>query len=215
MKKIFYIFFAAAGLCLALCGCAKSVDYYSYISELRTGIYVYEEDGLSLKIYYSQKESPYVADGIKSEMNAVCEVFLTCTNTPAEAEVNVDGKGGEMNYRAVEKSFYLSFPAEDAKKDKLNIKLVIDGKEKQFEADSVLYDGVIDARTALDCAMEYDRGTFDNLTDGSHFDGEIYIRLLFDNGCFYYVGVCDKQGDISAYLIDGENGRIIAERKAG
>ena len=40
------------------------------------------------------------------------------------------------------------------------------------------------------------------------------MRLLADEGkCYYYVGVIDREGNTAAYLVDGENGNVIAERK--
>ena len=59
---------------------------------------------------------------------------------------------------------------------------------------------------------EYDGGRFESLTEGSRFAGEIYVRLLYDEGCFYYVGICDREGNTHAYLLDGTNGRVLAEK---
>ncbi|MDE5943144.1 MAG: hypothetical protein K2H30_02935, partial [Clostridia bacterium] len=77
MKKI-----AIFGLCLLsaaalFCGCKKSVNYLDYISEMRYGIWLYSSDGLEVKIYRSAKENPYIADGIKSEMGDLTEVYVT------------------------------------------------------------------------------------------------------------------------------------------
>lgn len=212
MKKIIYIFAAAAGCAALLPSCAQKLDYYDSVSELRSNIYLYEEDGLSCKIYVSQKESPYNSDGIKGEMNSLIEISLTLDRTPNAAEITVNGVGGEMSYLSVSKSFTLSFSGEDFGTDNVSVCLTADGEEKQFEAQSVLYDGVIDARTALQCVTEYAGTLFENLTVNKQFKAEIYVRLLYDAGCFYYVGVCDRNGNTNAYLVDGETGRIIAER---
>ncbi|MDE7401348.1 MAG: hypothetical protein K2N17_04775, partial [Clostridia bacterium] len=61
---------------------------------------------------------------------------------------------------------------------------------------------------------EYDKASFDNLTEGRNFSGEISVRLLYDEGCFYYVGVCNREKQVHAYLVDGVDGRIIAERES-
>jgi hypothetical protein len=174
---------------------------------------LYEEDNLTLKIYFSDRESPYASDGIKGKVENLCEVFLTVTPTPSQAEVHFLNEGGSMNYQSVTQSFYLSLPIARQTQEKLKVAISIDGKDIEVEANNVLYDGVIDARTALKCVTEYDQNRFLSLTSNGTFNGEIYIRLLYDNGCYYYVGVCDKQGNTCAYLVDGESGRIITTKK--
>ena len=95
----------------------------------------------------------------------------------------------------------------------MDVTLTVDGKEQNFSAASVRYDGLISPIDALNCVREYDTQLFEKLTDQNNFCGEIYLRLLFDDGCFYYVGVCDRNGEINSFLVNGENGRIIANRK--
>lgn len=197
---------------LPFAGCGGKPDYGQYVSEERTNIYIYEEDGLSLKIMISDRESPYNADGYKGEMCRICEAVLNLAVTPDRVELLVGGKGGEMSYMSVSKSFYLSFADGELTGESLSVGLTIDGKERTVTATSVLYDGLITTRQALDCVTEYAADLFASLTEGRSFAGEIHLRLLYDEGCFYYVGVCDRQGNTNAYLVDSENGRIIAQR---
>lgn len=214
MKKIFYII-ACAAACAAMffTGCKKSVNYLSYVSETRSEIYVYEDDALSFKIYCSVRETPYASDGIKGQLTPIIEAFYAPSSTPSKVIISFAGFSGEMNYLATSKSFYLSFTGNALSCESVDVNINSDGKERSFKAASVLYDGVINAETALKCVTEYDGELFKSLTEGSYFNGEIYVRLLFDEGCYFYVGVCDKSGNTSAYLVDGESGRIIAERK--
>ena len=64
-----------------------------------------------------------------------------------------------------------------------------------------------------ECAVEHGKELFASLTDGNIFLGEIYVRLLYDDGCYYYVGVCDRNKKITAYLVDGERGKVIASHE--
>jgi hypothetical protein len=214
MKKIIFILFLCLGFCVVFSSCTKKVDYYSYISELRKEIYLYEEDDFTCKIYVSDRETPYLSDGIKGQINSIVEVFVYMNDTPKEVEIAFGNLQGEMNYLSVSKSFYLSFTSDEINADKVQINLNIDGKQKQIEALNVMYDGVIDAESALKCVCEYDAGLFEKLTVNNVFNGEIYLRLLYDDGCFYYVGVIDKSGTTNAYLVDGETGRILAQRSS-
>ena len=108
MRKFIFI---AAAACAAAClftGCKKNVNYLDYISEKRTDIYLYSDDGLEIKIYKSEKETPYSADGIKGNMGKLCEIFVTLPKNAETVEISVGGINGEMSYRAVENCYYIS-----------------------------------------------------------------------------------------------------------
>jgi hypothetical protein len=211
MKKIVFI----VTLCFCIlsfnAACTKDVDFTEYISELRENIYMYDDGDFTLKIYSGKRESPYCSDGICGDISDFCEVFVSFEKSPQDLEIYVDGQGGQMSYRSVTNDFYLSFTPEKNLGESVEIELIKDGKKLEFSAPSVKYDGVISPISALECVEEYDEQTFSSLKSGTTFSAEIYIRLLYDEGCYYYVGVC-TQKQISAYLVDGENGNIIATR---
>ena len=211
-KSAFLLVLPALSLC-ALCSCAKKIDYYSFVSEYRHDVYLYEDDKVSLKIYLSDKETPYNSDGVKGDMTTVCEVYYFAENTPDEVEMELSGLGGEMNYLSVSRSFYLSFTCDKTFGAKASVNLTIDGKQTTIEANNVREEGTIDGATALKCVTEYDGEQFAKLTDGNVFRGEIGIRLLYDEGCYYYVGVCNRDKKIDAYLVDGVRGKIIANKQ--
>lgn len=213
MKKIITVLILALITLIPLGGCKKKINYADYISEKRTNIYVYEDDTRSVKIHCSQREQPYAADGIKGAMNGICEIFVTLDKNPQELYAEINGHRGDMGYKAVDGCYYLSFTAEDFKSDNVQITLSADGKAETFTALSVLYDGVLTCDEALDCVIEHDKTLFDGLTQNNGFSGEIYVRLLSDDGCYYYVGVCGRDGAISAFLVDGEHGKVIATKK--
>ncbi len=197
----------------ALSGCAKNIKYTDYVSEKRTDIYLYAGDDTEIKIYCSEREQPYAADGIKGDMSDFIEIFVSLPKNPETLEVDADGFGGEMNYRAVENDFYLSFTAQAFKTQCVEVKLAADGKESNYTAQSVKPETLITCEQALNCVIEHDKSLFSSLTDGNLFAGEIFVRLLYDNGCYYYVGICDRDKNMSAYLVDGERGKIIASKK--
>ena len=212
MKKSALLLILPAIALFSLAACAKSVDYYSYVSEYRHDVYLYEDDGVSLKIYLSDKETPYSCDGIKGQMGHVCEVYYFAENTPSEVYLDLNGLGGEMNYQSTTRSFYLSFTCDATFGAKASVKLTVDGEQSTIQANNVREEGTIDGATALKCVTEYDGEQFKKLTEGKNFNGEIGIRLLYDEGCYYYIGVSDTQGKTHAYLLDATDGRIIAER---
>lgn len=212
MKKLSLIVLTVLLTVCTLTGCAKEINYLDYVSERRTAIYNFCDDDTSIKIYCSQKEQPYCADGIKGELCDIIEVFVTLPENPQELVLEIESYGGEMNYQAVDNCYYLSFTGEAFSSPSVKVKLNKDGKESEYTALTAIYDGVMSCDEAVKCIIEHDRELFDSLTSNGLFDGEINVRLLYDDGCYYYVGVCDKQKNISAYLIDGERGKVIAAK---
>ena len=113
----------------------------------------------------------------------------------------------------MDKCYHLSFSGAAFKEDTLPVSLTFNKNTHEYAALSVLYDGVISCEEAVNCVRDFDTELFENLTDRGLFNGEIYVRLLFDEGCYYYVGVCDKNKNVNAYLVDGEHGKIITTKK--
>lgn len=213
MKKFLLLSVIFCAVVCFLSGCAKSVDYLSYVSEKRTNIYLYSNDGLEVKIYVSEKETPYSADGIKGEMGELTEIFVTLPRNYEEVNISVCSAEGEMNYRAVENCYYLSLSKAEISGESVDVTLTFGGESNTYSAVSVLYDGVMDCDGAVKCVLDHAANLFSSLTENNIFCGEIYVRLLYDEGCYYYVGVCDRNKKINAYLVDGERGKIIATKE--
>ena len=198
-------------LLLSLSGCKKSVDYFTFVSEYRKSVYMYRDDLISVKIYSVDKETPYSLDGVKGAVTNVTEVFVEYANSADEVEIELLGHGGEMSWMAVTRNYYLSFSDCAISGASIPVTVNIDGTEKKIDVFNVAEEGTIDGKTALKCVREYDVDAFTSLTDGAAFAGEIIIRLLYDDGCYYYVGICNREANMHAYLVNGTDGRIIAE----
>lgn len=198
-------------LCLAAvgaCACKKTVNYYDYVSELRENIYIYSDDEATIKIYCGGRESPYNSDGIRGEMGNCFEIYAYLPAQSGTVNVKIGDISGEMSYLTVKGCYYLSCGDGDPKTDYLDVEI----NEKSYRAVSVLYDGVITPEQALECAVEYRSEFFAAITENYIFNGEIYIRLLYDDACYYFVGVCNRSGELTCWLIDGATGKIIAEK---
>ena len=213
MKKI--LFLAPVALAAAaFAGCSGHINYNDYISEKRYDTYRYEDDGLQIKVYLSKKETPFVADGIKGNVGALTEIYVKTAQKHEEVTItSASFAGGEMSYLTVRDCMYLSFGDSWQCGGEVTVTLTCDGESSDYVLQSVKDAGVMTCEQALDCVREYDGTLFESLTNGRTFGGEIFIRLLYDEKCYYYVGVCDTEGKICAFLLDGESGRIVAERE--
>ena len=203
---------ALCALC-ALPACAKQVNYCDYISESRTDIFLYKDDATEIKIQCSKKEQPFSADGYKGELSDLVEIYVALAKNPQELEVSVEGLSGEMNYQAVTRQYYLSLSAAAFDKSGVEVTLTADGNKETYTALSVKDGNVMSCEKAVECVVEYAGELFEGLTSNGLFDGEIFVRLLYDEGCYYYVGVCNKEKKITAFLIDGERGKVIARKE--
>lgn len=213
MKKLLFLALAAPILSLfAFTGCSKEIDFTAYISEMRQDIFVYSDDTTEIKAYCSVKEQPYVADGILGEPCEIIEVFVSFSTPHEEVNISIGDLGGEMNYRSVDNDFYLSLSASPFTGSSVAAVLTVDGESNNYTLLSVRDDSVMSCENAALCVVEHDRELFDALVDNGIFKGEIYVRLLYDEGCYYYVGVCDRNKNLTAFLLDGVKGKIIATK---
>ena len=189
------------------------MNYLSFVSEMRSEIYLYADDDTTVTVQCVRREQPYNADGVCGEPCDIVEVFVSFNRNPEEVEAYLSGFAGELNYEAVQNRFSASFTAAPFNTDGIDLTLTVDGVERSVRALSVRDNGVISCEQALKCAMEHDSELFASLTSGRNFLGEISIRLLYDDGCYYFVGVTDRNGGTTAYLLDGGTGKVIATKK--
>ena len=109
MKKLLIPAVCCLPLLFSAGACKTETDYFDFVSELRNEIYVYQDDTVSVKIYRSDKETPYALDGVKGAVSGLCEVYFESVKPANEVEIQLLGHGGEMNYLAVTRNFYLVF----------------------------------------------------------------------------------------------------------
>ena len=213
MKRFFIALVCAAVLICQLTGCSAQVDLSEYISEKRSEIYLYSDDDAEIKLYCVSREQPYAADGICGDVCDIIEIYVTFAKTPAAVEISFDGLHADMNYEAVDKRFTLYYSAPPLQRDGVDITLNCDGEQKIYRTLNVKDKGVLSCEQAVKCAYAYDKELFDSLKTRRDFAGEIYVRLLYDDGCYYYVGLCDRNKNITAYLLDGGIGKVISTKK--
>lgn len=204
---------AAVAAVLPIVACNAQTDYTQYISEKRSEIYLYKDDTAEITVYCVSREQPYSADGICGNMCDLVEVFVKLFPTPGSVEISLEGYTGEMNYEAVNTRFTASYTASAFNSEGIDVAITADGVEKNYRVLSVLDSSVLSCEQVLNCAVEHDKELFTSLTRNRDFAGEIYVRLLYDEGCYYYVGVCDRDKNITAYLLDGGIGKVIATKK--
>lgn len=203
---------------LFLFSCKKQeTDYFSFVSENRNNIFLCQTDEFSVKVYSSEKETPYLCDGIKRKTAPRTEIFLTAESGEKTYYVycTINGKkyGGDMSYDNVKSVYFYTLTLDVSDLLELPLQIEYDGGMVELTAKSVKETGLLSARQIVEKVRVAEGETFKNMTKNGVFQGEIYVRLIYENGLYYFVGVIDKSGKTLALLCDGKTGKILAKRR--
>lgn len=196
--------------------CGKKIDYFSYVSELRDNVFLAENERFSLRAYALEKESPYVTDGIPCEKNVRTEIYLCAPSGDKTCNIlfHLDGNeyGGEMSYDNVKGEYFYACPASSSALSAMDFEITYGKETFTLTANSVHTESTLSAKSALRIVVDSEMELFSSLTDKYGFAGEIYMRLLYEDAPFYYVGVINRNGEVTAFLLNATTGRILAKR---
>ncbi len=211
-------------VCLAVCflflftACQSNVDYFTYVSELRSNIFRVETDDFSLRIFAMEKEYPYATDGVAREKSARTEIYLVAPSGDKTCSiaftVNNQEYGGEMSYDNVKAEYYYSCSLEISALTFIDCTLTYGESVSTFHVPSVKTETTISPQTALGLLQTAETELFNSLTDKYGFAGEIYLRLIYEESPYYYIGVIDRNGNTTAFLLNAETGKILAKRQS-
>ena len=203
---------------LSLFACTKEVNYSEYVSELRSNIFLAETDEFSLRVYSVKKESPYSSDGIVQHCNERTEIYLVAPQGDKSCQISftINGTvyGGEMSFDNVKAEYYYFCPLNTSALSTLPIEISFGEKRMEFTAKSVLNADTLPPFDVLSLLVNEEKDVFDSLTDKYGFAGEIHIRLIYEDSPYYYLGIIDRSGRITAFLINATSGKILAKRKS-
>ncbi len=199
-----------------LFACTKKIDYFDYVSELRSNVLLAKNETFSLRLYAVAKESPYAADGVARPVQHRFEAYLLPPDGTKTTSIgfSIDGKeyGGEMSYDNVKGEYFFACNLDGSALQTLDCKIVYGKEEHLLRANSVRSEKLLTPREALSAVQKSNGDLLNVLTDEYGFAGEIYLRLLYEATPYYYVGIIDREGNIRALLMNAETGKILARR---
>jgi hypothetical protein len=197
-------------------GCKKEMDYLPYVSELRSNILLAKTNDFSLRIYAVNKENPYSPDGIPHECNTRVEVYLVAPEGNADCHLyfTLDGQeyGGEMSYDNVKAEYFYACTLDVSKVETLPCRIEYGKQSLELNARSICQANTLSAQEILNKLKKVEGELFESLTDKYGFAGEIYIRLIYEENPYYYIGIIDKNGKINAFLLNAQTGKLLAKR---
>lgn len=209
-------------LCISLLlfftACKQSVNYFDYVSELRNNIFLAENDHFSLRIFSVEKETPYSADGVPNETTTLTEIRFTAPEGDKVCNLSfrVDGReyGGEMSFDNVKGDYYFSCTLDISDLSALPCLITYGDTELEMNALSVLNEKTLTPEAVLKSLEQSETELFKSMTDKYGFTGEIYLRLIYEDSPYYYVGIIDREEKTNAFLINAETGKILAKRQS-
>lgn len=216
LLSLFLVFFSLFPF-IALNSCSQKIDYFDYLSELRDNLLYANTEELSLRIYSVKKETPYAMDGIKKECSKRAEIYLITPEGDKDCfisfTVNEKEYSGDMSYDNVKREYYFICSANLSMEKEIVCKIVYGEKELELCAKSVLDNQTLSPKNALSILVKEEKTLFTALTDKYGFLGEIHLRLIHEDGVYYYIGIIDKNKQTYAYLLNAKTGKILAKRK--
>lgn len=217
LKKLLILLCPIFCLC-SLSACRDEVRYVDYVSELRNNVFLAETEDYSLRIFSIKKENPYEMDGIPKQTSILTEVYFTAPKGDLDCSLSFTVQnrqfGGDMSYDNVKAEYYYSCTLDSSKAKEIPCKLVYGDEEIAFTAKSVLEETTLSPEQILKMLKESENELFTALTDKYGFQGEIYVRLLFEDSAYYYVGIIDRNKNVSAFLLNAKTGKILAKRQS-
>ncbi len=211
MKKLFCAFFVV--ICLfALTSCNTDSKYTPYISQLRTDVFVGEGENYSLQIFAEQRETPFINDGSAGEKNNLLTVRVLNCSKPLKITISYSNQDlsadAEYNPHALSMTATFEVPSFPQGQVVANI----EGEySEQIECVSKKNSDTISPQTALNKVISEKKDFIASISENGELKAEIYIRLLVENDSnFYYIGFGQGSNKITAFLLDGKTGEIIA-----
>ena len=201
-----------------LSACNTEPDYFSCVSELRKDVFVGEQDNFSVVVYAGTKESPALFDGIKQN-TVLCLGFKIIQKEEVGSQLTIKFTVNNKNYTApltfnpVKNTLFCDVEVSALPEKNFEVEICYGEKSTVVSTASQLNDNTINYSKALESAVSKGRDFLKEHTEKGILNAEIVIRLLCERGKnYYYVGFICEKGLKRAYLIDGSNGEVIAEK---
>ncbi len=213
MKKTTFLLLFLVGLLPFLTGCKNKTDYFSYVSELRSDLFTASDEDISVSVACISREYPYNGDGIKAPLCDLVEITLE--GNADEYSVSLLGEeniGGDMSFRNTRGDFYYSQGVDQFPETSVTLRVEWDDTVREIVATSVKTENTITPEQALNYAVESEKDLIASMSFEGTFAGEFYVRLLRRDKNYYYVGIVDKNGNMTSLLLDSETGEVLARR---
>ena len=218
MKK-----FLSIALCVlsVICACAfvscKNDNLYlQNVSQLRLDVFVGDYNGNTLTVYPEEKEYPFIYDGNACERKRFVTIKLdNLTSDEIYAEFVIDNEtyGSQMVFQVLPNALMCTVEVPTLPQKSLTVSITQNDSIVKVNTKSVRIGDTVSYKTAINSVFKQKKDFIKTLKTHNVLQAEIQARLLCENGKnYWYIGFADKKGNLTAFLIDGKDGKILAEK---
>ncbi|MBQ8658732.1 MAG: hypothetical protein IJ506_06320 [Clostridia bacterium] len=198
--------------------CGNKINYFDYVSELRSNIFLASDENFALRVYSVKREIPYTADGVCGETATLTEVRLSAGSGESDCKIEftVNGKkyGGDASYDNVKSEYSYSCSLDSASAREIPFTITFGDTVYELTAKTVLTENTLTPKNILNAVKTSEGTLFKNMTDKYGFKGEIYLRLIYEDAPYYYLGIVSREKKTVAFLLNAETGKILAKRES-
>lgn len=195
------------------CSC-KQDRLQSAVSQIRSDIFKGSGKTYSVEVYSEEKEFPFVNDCFVGEKKTCLVVKIKdCFENNLTINLSYDNKtySAPLSYVSVSNSLSATVLVSKFPNGSLDVTVSSEKGDDSFTAYSVKKNDAISPLTALKCVKNNEKDFISSLYKDGSYKCEVYIRLLSEGEYnFYYVGFAQGDNKITAFLLDGQSGEIIA-----
>ena len=189
----------------------------THVSQCRTDVFMGESQNYTATIFCEKRETPFVNDAYVGELKNYLIVRIHNLNAQGVSIVikyqNYTFES-ETSYDPIITSLVATIPVKKLPTSTMTLSIVSENSTETLTLSSMLKATTITPNQALSSISKEKPSFIKNLYQDGKIKAEVYIRLLVEEDLnFYYVGFATGNGQIDAFLLDGESGKIIAGKE--
>lgn len=215
MKKLYFkkftllivtaIFFVSL---VFLSSCKEENYLLPFVSETRTDIFLSENEKFPVKAYYGKKDGQnfltfFISGGEIDETS----LFL-------EMQLNDETVKKEFTFDPVKSVLTLSIPIDNFTEKEFTVNILKGSDKEELKLSSILPEKTLPINEILNALCEKQSSLIKNYMEDGVFNGNICARIIVkDNNAYWYIGLTDKSGKLTAFLMDAKDGTVKAVRE--
>ena len=210
IKKISYLVFAFTFLTASLFFAACKEENYliNYVNETRTDIYRGENEKYPLKAYYGKKDG-------KNQLTLFLNKNETDENSVfAELPSNGEKIRKEFTFDPVKNALCAIFPTDNFTEKEFTVSIFCGSEKVDVILKSIVPENSLSLNDVLSVLSKNQKTLINNYFKDGVMNGKICARILVkDDYPYWYIGITDENGKLTAFLTDGIDGSVKAVRE--
>ena len=192
------------------------------LSEIRSELFVGESEHYRAYIASGYREEPYACDGVKNELVEFGVITMRAKSgsiNSASYSLKVDEKEyvGQFEYDPYSSALVVDVEKYISGDNAVELTLTVNGVSEQLSLVNKSKDFAVKIDDVISLiATNYEK-ELNELLSLNKLQAEIFIKIATDNDFtfdknYYYISICDKNGNMINFLVDVSDGNIIATK---